>query len=210
VLQARWIGVVLVFLPGLRVIMARMAYPLREACNVGHEFTPANTRTAASGARICIACHRRINREAIQRRRCAQRVAQGPAKDPAPRKPPAKPPPKTPAAAVMCDPGFRGTMASRVTDFDTVADAATFAAQTPCDNPACIRVHILVWRHGDRHGVRIYDHRRRPTTLAAELLQLYPARAEMHARKRKSESPAPCDPPAWTWPIPAIYNEPLR
>ncbi|GAA3121571.1 HNH endonuclease [Streptomyces echinatus] len=43
----------------------------RTHCKHGHEFTPENTRVRTTGARVCIACHKRRQREFTARRRMA-------------------------------------------------------------------------------------------------------------------------------------------
>lgn len=48
----------------------------RTHCKAGHEFSPENTRTVSTtGVRVCIACHRRRQREFNARRRAAAKLA---------------------------------------------------------------------------------------------------------------------------------------
>jgi hypothetical protein len=112
-----------------------------------------------------------------------------------------KPVPEGEAAIVMCDaPPQRSTgrYGARFTRFESLADAATFAATVPCTNPQCVGVHVVVWRAHGAVGATVVDYNRRTLSLADELADCYP-----------SHSPLVNVPPEF-WPAPAQLNEPLQ
>lgn len=164
-----------------------MAQPGGLTCSHGHKWSRANTRRDRNGHRQCIACERRRSRQCRARRRARAKPVEQHERHGSR--------PSNPVAAVLCDSGHSRPDISPVTRFDDVAAAMAFAARLPCENRACIGVHLVIWRRGSSSelgGVRIFQPA--PPPLAVELFKLYP----------RSGHPEPV-----AWPAPVVLNEPL-
>jgi hypothetical protein len=95
--------------------------------------------------------------------------------------------------ALMC---IRNASTSELTQWDSIAEALEAAEILPCSGH-CENFHVAAWREHGVIGTEFVDRRRRPPTMAAQLLA---------AGYRRPESGLPVQ----HWRRPTILNEPLR